>query len=195
MWAGIKHALNSTLGTSNFKPLDKLIHNYIKTYINSTVDTNYFRPLDDLYQRRLVVSENLYTSLGNSNFADPGVTNYLATSHTFTFGYSVRFETSGTVKVVFTNEGNGISISSGNATVTIYAIINGAEKQIASSVISQNTRQFSVNNLNVNKGDTITFKLLINRTSGTGNVSGKFSDGKINIYADLVDQPMLVKQV
>lgn len=25
MWAGIKHALNSTLGTSNFKPLDQLI--------------------------------------------------------------------------------------------------------------------------------------------------------------------------
>ncbi len=25
LWAGIKHALNSTLGTSDFKPLDKLI--------------------------------------------------------------------------------------------------------------------------------------------------------------------------
>lgn len=27
IWAGIKHALNSTLGKSNFKPLDKIIKN------------------------------------------------------------------------------------------------------------------------------------------------------------------------
>lgn len=30
MWAGIKHAINSTLGTDKFKPLDKLIDDSIK---------------------------------------------------------------------------------------------------------------------------------------------------------------------
>lgn len=30
-WSGIKHALNSTLGTSEFKPLDKLVQDYIKS--------------------------------------------------------------------------------------------------------------------------------------------------------------------
>lgn len=30
MWAGIKHAINSTLGTDEFKPLDKLIDDSIK---------------------------------------------------------------------------------------------------------------------------------------------------------------------
>lgn len=34
IWAGIKHALNSTLGTSQFKPLDKLMREYTDTKIS-----------------------------------------------------------------------------------------------------------------------------------------------------------------
>lgn len=34
IWAGIKHALNSTLGTSEFKPLDKLMREYTDTKIS-----------------------------------------------------------------------------------------------------------------------------------------------------------------
>ena len=41
IWAGIKHALNSTLGTSDFKPLDKLI----------------------IEQEKMVASDELYESL------------------------------------------------------------------------------------------------------------------------------------
>lgn len=31
IWAGIKHAVNSTLGTSNFKPLDQLMDDKISS--------------------------------------------------------------------------------------------------------------------------------------------------------------------
>ena len=44
-WSGIKHALNSTLGTEEFQPLDKII----------------------LGSKGLVASDNLYVSLYSSN--------------------------------------------------------------------------------------------------------------------------------
>ena len=36
IWAGIKHAVNSTLGTSNFKPLDQLINDKINSVSEKT---------------------------------------------------------------------------------------------------------------------------------------------------------------
>ena len=64
IWKELRKALNSPLGTANFKPLDKLIQDYvksgIKTYVNSTVDTNFFKTLDDLYQYNFVTSDNIY---------------------------------------------------------------------------------------------------------------------------------------
>lgn len=35
IWAGIKHALNSTLGTENFKPLDEIYKETVESLINS----------------------------------------------------------------------------------------------------------------------------------------------------------------
>lgn len=38
MWAGIKHALNGTLGTSDFKSLDKIVNDDFNT-VKNTIDT------------------------------------------------------------------------------------------------------------------------------------------------------------
>lgn len=41
-WSGIKHALNSTLGTSSFSPLDKIVNKEstsIRSAVNNTRDS------------------------------------------------------------------------------------------------------------------------------------------------------------
>ncbi len=47
LWAGIKYALNSTLGTRDFQPLDKII--------NSTAGKSNFMPLDKLLSAKILL--------------------------------------------------------------------------------------------------------------------------------------------
>ena len=48
IWAGIKHALNSTLGTKDFKPLDKIISNDFKNQWSMYASDDIYYPLSNL---------------------------------------------------------------------------------------------------------------------------------------------------
>lgn len=59
LWVGIKHALNSTLGKSNFKPLDALINDVKDVVIG---------------QKGLVASDDIYKVV--ADVGDSGIPNY-----------------------------------------------------------------------------------------------------------------------
>lgn len=63
-WSEIKHAINDTLGTTAFKPLNKWIEDYIKNHVNTTIGTAYEVPLDVTSQYKLKADpDKLYTTL------------------------------------------------------------------------------------------------------------------------------------
>lgn len=67
IWSGIKHALNSTLGTSNFKPLNTMIDetkSYLNTQISAAV-SSISSTIDG--QRTLAASDSVLKVLLSSN--------------------------------------------------------------------------------------------------------------------------------
>ena len=75
LWAGIKYALNSTLGTADFKPLDKLLNDLI------------------VEQTRMVASDDLYCSLENAT-----VTGAMGVTTTLVHPQKLKMTRNGTVR-------------------------------------------------------------------------------------------------
>lgn len=70
IWAGIKHALNSTLGTSDFKPLDELIADKIAKIVSgkslAASDTTYKTLSSSAVSVEVETLSENYVKLGNS---------------------------------------------------------------------------------------------------------------------------------
>lgn len=56
MWAGIKYALNNTLGTSNFKPLNEIVADQANTTVNRIATMNQYAQIDAMFTRGCVKS-------------------------------------------------------------------------------------------------------------------------------------------
>ena len=169
IWKEIRKALNSTLGTANFKPLDKLIQDYvksgIKTYVNSTVDTNFFKTLDDLYQYNFVTSDNIYKTF---SFA-PEASQTPSVGSIYKSPFSITFGASGIVKI--SQEANIKPNSSGQSTYIVMSKNGNITSPDAEGLItlehSYNSFDGESNKVNVDvaKGDTLYFYIYRKGTS------------------------------
>ena len=95
MWVGIKHALNDTLGTSNFKPLNKILNdsrdninstvNSARDNINSTVNS----ARDNINSTVNNARDNIKTAITNSTKTiTDAISSYLKSVVNSTFGTS-----------------------------------------------------------------------------------------------------------
>lgn len=72
MWGLTKKALNGTVGTEKFTPLDSILYNYLNQYINTTIGTAKFKPLDQIImgQKTFIASDDyikFLTEVKNTN--------------------------------------------------------------------------------------------------------------------------------
>ena len=72
IWAGIKHALNSTLGTADFKPLDKLNYEAIKAQRSLYASDEVHLTLDGLgtstsYEHEVIKSSQKITTFSSGS--------------------------------------------------------------------------------------------------------------------------------
>lgn len=165
-WAGIKHALNSTLGTSNFKPLDTII----KEQINGIADeltggqTGVVHDINELIvgQTRMVASDTLYSALEGVTVELPTV-NVAASKE---LPQKIRMTRSGTVRFkgeLYRNPATKIK-----GTFFIYK--NGAEVFNFSKAADYgaNTEVFSADVTFV-PGDVFSFKVTGTNTQSATN--------------------------
>ena len=66
-WAGIKHALNSTLGTSDFKPLDEIYKDTVESLINSITVSASDNPLKILVSTQTDITRDGIIRTFNAN--------------------------------------------------------------------------------------------------------------------------------
>lgn len=161
IWAGIKHALNSTLGTNNFKPLDKIFYQGKST----------------------IASENpLYLISNGGNF------NYNSTSNDDNFSTGVIGKTfvaksSGSFKVSF-----NLTYSSSQGSGGIGVYINDVRKTSRTSREVSDALLFT-EPVSYSEGDVITIKVA-RIYDNDANSSKSFTISNIQFCADIVDVSM-----
>ena len=141
IWVEIKHALNSTLGTEEFKSLDKLIKQYLEEH------------------KSLAPSENIYKVIENSS----GSIQVSAQTTSFKkIGNSFVANCNGSVKILAT-------LSNGGLASAKFIVIKGAEpsygkdNSITNQVLSlsASSQDFPVEtgDINIEKGQTYSFHI------------------------------------
>lgn len=153
-WSGIKHALNSTLGTDKIQPLDEIMHK----------------------QWTIIASDDIYesfddTTLEESFSGSDGKTEAEITDALF----SVRMTKYGTIRIpytIFVSRGNSSSYTTSSIIATILVNRNGAS--VASE--SYNSTTATVGNtysgsfdIPVSPGDIITAELSMKARHNTSN--------------------------
>ena len=97
-WSGIKHALNSTLGTGDFKPLDKIVTDLI--YNNKS----------------LVASDNPYYII------EPNAKSISLNGSIQTLSYKLRFKNQGSIRISV-----GLKRSSSDVGTYLYVLVNNVQ--------------------------------------------------------------------
>ena len=91
-WAGIKHALNSTLGTDDFKPLNQMIQD-----VNNNV----------ISQKRLAPSDNIIAVLANNRDDYTSLTGIIGTRYDYPVTKKTFIATSdGAIRLFVDNQGS-----------------------------------------------------------------------------------------
>ena len=179
MWAGIKHAINNTLGTTAFKPLNTLIQNMINsqtTTLQGNINTQ-TQTIEGyiLRNKTFIPSENTLINWNNA--------------------FELYSSTAGAVKTIGTFK----PYVSGFANLRIGArTLNRqyAEVQIKiyeDNILRHNHRinsesessVYSMNNVEFKAGKTYRFDFVAQTVNGTNNMSTDFYFLKFN--ADIVD--------
>lgn len=151
-WAGIKYALNSTLGTDKFKPLDEII----------------------LGTKSLLASDNLY-SLINRSYS----TQASQTEATLDIPLTILFNWSGSANIMLSGAlTSGGNVFTGTITVTIYKN-NEIYKTVKISKDDANANLKTPLTFNIN--DVFSFKLDKPATSGNSTkaslaINGIYAD-------------------
>ena len=138
IWAGIKHALNTTLGTTNFKPLDRQI----------------------VEQMRMIPSDTTYHSLDGYSHAFTTIN----TQDTVTFPQKVKMTRYGIARFKGVLERNQTKFVS----ATFYIYKNGAEVfKIERTTGSDETESAFSTDIAFEPNDVFTFKLSGKSTDNT----------------------------
>ena len=130
LWAGIKYALNSTLGTENFKPLNELVKDEI------------------LRGKGLIASENIYYP----NLINEIIQYDTGTNYDKTYPFELKFNVNGSANLTAVTQG----IGSENGKLEIYK--NG--KNYASMTLSNDIAPIGRTiNLAFSMYDVFTFRI------------------------------------
>ena len=158
LWAGIKHALNSTLGTKDFMPLDKMI----------------------LGMRSLQASDEVYWSL------IPLKTSTVLPNKTKTFSskQSITPYTSGSLKLSITYAPGGSGY--GGSSNVFNVLINGVVVDSISLETSKTPDEYMATSaiIQYDAGDVITFNAVV---SSGPNQSLNFVCSGINVLGTLTE--------
>lgn len=156
-WSGIKHALNSTLGTSDFQSIDKMI----------------------LGTKGLVESDNLYLNTGiNESFTASLSSNQVIRREVSS---TIKANWSGSIKLGFVANTN--QPSSNRTYVEVYK----NDSKIYSYPVSQTTLNVPISSIVVAKGDIIKIGFLMQTGSIADTVNFNVSVQDVKIFADLKD--------
>lgn len=168
IWTGIKHALNSTLGTSGFKPLNEII----------------------MGQKQFVASDNLFFDIGSAEFR---VTAYrVSTQYSKTTDIAkIKFNGNGSVKFfmqITSDYGTGATIELYKGDILVSAL-GSAGWPGSSEQVSEDTDTV----VSIEKGVEYTLKATATvRTSAmAGNSYTATSNAKMQIKADIVDLSLI----
>lgn len=164
IWAGIKHALNSTLGTSEFKPLDKLIR---------------------FEGKKLAVSDSTFLSLPNASFTESTAFTRDICTLTPSVGGSVRLSSNMTLVSYSSTDtlyGKILVYVNGSLKYTFQQSFVWASGDNSKAVVVTGDIQFNAN-------DVISVKV---SGSITGGASGKVSVSNMYVKAIVTDNLMEV---
>lgn len=201
-WGEIKKAINDTLGTTAFQPLNVVIKDYLKKYINTTIDTPYFQPLDVSSQYRIKPSDNEYSSFTyySKEYRDIGTPNGSSSETVVKAFNNLEIGISGTIRLAisaqfFNTSGyyNSIYVSKNpNATSTsdVGAVASYRTRESQNGLI-----KFAANvpiDIPVYKGDTLYFYL---SSSAPPNYNPRIIlNGLTVVYGDPVFLPQGISQ-
>lgn len=154
IWAGIKHALNSTLGTSDFKPLDELI-----MYENKQLSAS-----DNVYMTIPIETVTLSSTATSTSAASSEIIDIC----------KFKLKVTGSIRVSLNvSLYDGANNSNYSAVGYVYVYINGVQKHSfykdTSSLDTAGTLTDDVTgDISFNKGDIITLKAqLKSNTAGS----------------------------
>lgn len=237
IWAEIKHALNSTLGTANFKSLNTLITDHVTSettgveshvttkvsacetnvkshvtsvakMLNSTIGTSDFKSLDELVHEgtSLTPSENAYFNIGNisSNRVTfkTGMTEKIAESTEPVM--RMKMWTDGGISIgAVVNFGIDSSVSSGSwaisarGGITVYVngeLVKTATATKSSYQVGTTTETVKADNIYFSAGDIIEVKSYLKAQTTSSGTTVQFLcemdvSKPIVIYANSVATP------
>lgn len=150
LWAGIKHALNSTLGTEDFKPLDKFI----------------------IEQKKLVASDDIYLEL--EDFSVSTVYNGNQVSAYYPKKIKMIGDGSMRIKGVLTPSSN----STARRSIVVY--LNEQEVYFAEWGPSSTTTQAFQKDISYKNKDVISFLINVANTVSSSNVTATVENFSIN---------------
>ena len=177
IWSGIKTALNSTLGTSEFKPLDKLIRFEGKNLVVS--DTAFLKPS--------ITAKEISTDYGNQ------------TSGKVVDVITIKPRVSGSVRMV-----GGVTIYSTTANTPTYAnivvYVNGVQKYDFSKnyTFASGSTYLSTTitgDIAFNAGDTVSLKFKVRLGSSSDTSLGRATLSSIQFNAITTDNLIEVVSV
>ena len=164
VWAGIKHALNSTLGTSNFKSLDKIIDES-KDDIISELGVGQTRLIQDIgdiveEQTRIVASDDAYATIDGGSVETKPVN----TEVSYTLPKKLKMRRPGSLRISGTLSRTNSSKMRGGVAV----LVNGveADNYYRSDEVGTNSDKFSMD-VSFSAGDIISFKVYGTNTAST----------------------------
>ena len=157
-WAEIKKALNSSIGTSDFKPLNEIIDG----------------------TKKLVASDNLYCVV----IDQPQTKTFTSAGGTFDIDKKVKILWNGSIKITADFSFSGYE-GTGQKYREFYIFKNGT-KIIEQSYASQGEYTYT-NTFSVKKGDEFTFQILYTRGSPAGTYESYIIVNSIEILSDVID--------
>lgn len=167
-WAGIKHALNSTLGTSNFKPLDAIIKEQINGAVDeltSEITSGQTRVISDIgntvvAQTRIVASDDAYATIAGGSVETKPVN----TEVSYILPKKLKMTRPGSIRISGTLSRTNSSKMRGGLAV----LVNGveAERYYRSDEVGTNSDEFSMD-VSFSAGDIISFKVYGTNTAST----------------------------
>ena len=149
IWAGIKYAINSTLGTNDFKPLDKLLNDLV------------------VEQSMIVASDDLYENFSSLKVTLPKTDGTTTTSASSVHPVKLKIKIYGTLRL----KGDVARTSQASGYFHVYK--NNEEVYTWRSLYSDSNTSESISvDISVEPGDLITFSLGgTNYSTRAGNVT------------------------
>lgn len=156
IWAGIKHALNSTLGTNDFQPLDQQIRN----------------------NKILMASNELYATLP-TEFSKSGYGYHVSESDPEKELYrtSIKMNNDGSFKIGI----DRLFINTSNAARLVFNILKNNEIIQDYSKANMGESTFTSNAINFNRGDVINFVFYIQWDGHDASLSAIYEASDIKL--------------